>query len=192
MKKIQKKYADKVAKVTNRTAALKEEVEQGEKKVIELEKKYSLSLIEEDGQAEEIKHSLNAARQTLADQKEQVRLLEEGTHPVLVGAANDAVREYAKERSKDEARGKKLNTEIQKAKESYVNALAKAYAEDQMRLGERQTMRGILRKADEEVVSELLLGRERDEPMKEISGFFNWAACLVNENEVYVAARKYQ
>lgn len=192
MKKIQKKYDERLTKVTNRITALKDEVSEGEATVVELEKRYSLSLIDDDGQAEVIKHNLSVARQTLADQKDQIRLLEEGTHPVLVEAANDAVREYAKERSKDQAKGDKLNAELQKAKASYVNALAKAYSEDQKRLGERNTMRRILKKADEELISELSLDHERNEPFAEISGFFNWSACLVDENEIYVAARKYQ
>lgn len=191
MQKIKKKYDDKVAKITGRISSLEAENIREEESIIQLQDAYTSAVIEDDPSIPELKKHIAEKREAIADRTEQIELLKGGNHPVLKQAANDAVQAYSKEREKHEARGEKLSAEAQKAKAVYLDTLAKAYTEDKQNLSQRSTMRSLLRKADDEVVTELLLDIERDYP-REVSGFFNWHDCLVSETEVYIAARKYQ
>ncbi len=192
MQKIHKKYEDTVAKLTGRLGSLQEENERDEAIILELKEAYAAAIVGDDPSASKLKQQFAEKQEVVADRTEQIELLQAGKHPAIKKAANDAVRAYAKERSKHEVRGEKLNAELQKAKSIYLDAVAKAYVEDKKNLAQRGTMRSLLREADDEVVSELLLNRERDERTGEINGFFKWYDCLVREDELHIAARKHE
>lgn len=148
MDKIKNKYDATIAKITKRIDGLRSENEKDQSKIVELEKAYALSVIEDDGLAAKARKKLQEYREAVAEREEQIELLEAGTHPVMVQAANDAAVEYAKEYEKHKAKGEKSNKDLAKAKARYISAVASASIEDQQNAFKREEIRHILKNAD--------------------------------------------